>query len=236
MDAMKTAGPARGFDLPEAVEKEIGTYETELHRFLSGQVSEKVFMEFRLRYGTYGQRQPGVQMQRIKIPLGLLDAEKMERLADCAEEYSDGISHITTRQDIQYHFVNILDTPDLFRRLAGVGITTREACGNTVRNVTACPYAGVCGDEIFDVTPYADGTGVTRATRLYGPDRDDWRMELDEIINWRTPAGLLSLFDDAELPGVHLASHSPAMLGGVTATIPFGSVLATWTRPLEASP
>jgi len=156
MDAMTTREPARsGFDLPEAVEKEIGTYETELHRFLSGQVSEKVFMEFRLRYGTYGQRQPGVQMQRIKIPLGLLDAEKMERLADCAEEYSDGISHITTRQDIQYHFVNILDTPDLFRRLAGVGITTREACGNTVRNVTACPYAGVCGDEIFDVTPYA---------------------------------------------------------------------------------
>ena len=156
MDATTATGTARGgFDLPEAVEKEIGTYETELHRFLSGQVSEKVFMEFRLRYGTYGQRQPGVQMQRIKIPLGLLNAEKMEGLADCAEEYSDGISHITTRQDIQYHFVNILDTPALFRRLAEVGITTREACGNTVRNVTACPYAGVCGDEVFDVTPYA---------------------------------------------------------------------------------
>src|SRR5688572_24141188 len=156
MDAKTPANPARvGFDLPDAVEKEIDTYETELHRFLSGQVSEKVFMEFRLRYGTYGQRQPGVQMQRIKIPLGLLNAEKMEGLADCAEEYSDGISHITTRQDIQYHFVNILDTPAVFRRLAEVGIPTREACGNTGRNVTACPYAGVCRDEVFDVTPYA---------------------------------------------------------------------------------
>src|SRR5947199_353078 len=83
---------------------------------------------FRLRYGTYGQRQPGVQMQRIKIPLGMLSAEKMTALADLSEEYSDAISHITTRQDIQFHFVNILDCPNLFRRLAEVGITTREAC------------------------------------------------------------------------------------------------------------
>jgi sulfite reductase (ferredoxin) len=141
--------------LPEAVRTEIDTYETELHRFLSGQVVEKVFLEFRLRYGTYGQRQPGIQMQRIKIPLGILNAEQLECLADCSEEYSDAISHITTRQDIQFHFVNILDTPNLFRRLAEVGITTREACGNTVRNVTACPYVGVCQDEVFDVTPHA---------------------------------------------------------------------------------
>ncbi|HVR75627.1 MAG TPA: nitrite/sulfite reductase [Planctomycetota bacterium] len=146
---------ARWLRLPEAVRKEIDTYETELHRFLAGQVTDKVFMEFRLRHGTYGQRQPGVQMQRIKIPLGMLNAEQMECLADCSEEYSDGISHVTTRQDIQYHFVEILDTPDLFRRLAESGITTREACGNTVRNVTACPYAGVCPDEAFDVTPHA---------------------------------------------------------------------------------
>jgi sulfite reductase (ferredoxin) len=96
-------------------------------------------------------------MQRIKIPLGMLNAEQLECLADCSEEYSDAISHITTRQDIQFHFVSILDTPNLFRRLAEVGITTREACGNTVRNVTACPYAGVCQDEVFDVTSYAQG-------------------------------------------------------------------------------
>ncbi len=152
---MSTQLTERWSRLPEAVRQEIDTYETELQRFLAGQVVEKVFLEFRLRHGTYGQRQPGIQMQRIKIPLGMLNAEKMEALAECAEEYSDAICHITTRQDIQLHFVEIRDTPNLFRRLAEVGITTREACGNTVRNVTACPYAGVCSDEVFDVTPYA---------------------------------------------------------------------------------
>ena len=84
-----------------------------------------------------------------------LNANQLEVLADLAEEYSDGIAHITTRQDVQLHFVHIEDTPTVMRRLASVGITTREACGNSVRNVTACPYAGVCPDEAFDVTPYA---------------------------------------------------------------------------------
>lgn len=87
----------------------------------------------------------------------------------------------------------------------------------------------------FDVARHADGvTGTTRARRLYGPDRDDRRMELDEMIYWRTPAGLLPLFDAAGLPGVNLATYSPTALGGVASTIPLGSVLATWTRPLEA--
>ena len=94
-------------------------------------------------------------MQRIKIPFGGLNAEQMETLADLAEEYSDAICHVTTRQDFQLHFVHIDDTPDLMRRLAAVGITTQEACGNVVRNVTACPLSGVCSDESFDVTPYA---------------------------------------------------------------------------------
>jgi sulfite reductase (ferredoxin) len=94
-------------------------------------------------------------MQRIKIPYGALSPEKLEVLADLAEEYSDGICHVTTRQDIQLHFIHIEDTPTIFRRLAAVGITTREACGNSVRNVTACPKAGVCKTETFDVTPYA---------------------------------------------------------------------------------
>src|SRR6185295_15649960 len=97
-------------------------------------------------------------MQRIKIPFGGLNASQLEVLADLAEEYSDGIAHVTTRQDVQLHFVHIEDTPTLMRRLAAAGITTREACGNSVRNVTACPYAGVCPDEAFDVTPYARAT------------------------------------------------------------------------------
>ncbi|MGH9517661.1 MAG: hypothetical protein ACRD3P_18490, partial [Terriglobales bacterium] len=94
-------------------------------------------------------------MQRIKIPAGGLNASQLETMAELAEEYSDGIAHVTTRQDFQLHYVHIDDTPSVMRRLAAANITTREACGNSVRNVTACPYAGVCTDESFDVTPYS---------------------------------------------------------------------------------
>jgi len=147
-------------------------------------MDEKVFAETRLRRGVYGQRYDNGQrydgkqhrqlaypggheskgpgtlwdapgMQRIKIPYGGLTPEQLEVMADLAEEYSDGIAHITTRQDFQLHFVHLEDTPVLMRRLAAAKITTREACGNSVRNVTGCPYMGVCPDEPFDVTPYA---------------------------------------------------------------------------------
>lgn len=170
--------------IPPALGQEIDQYETDLLLRKQGKIDEKVFMEARLRRGVYGQRYdagqrhdgkktqtlrypsgdltkgPGILwdhpgMQRIKIPYGGLNPRQLEVLADLAEEYSDGILHVTTRQDIQLHFVHIEDTPSIFRRLAAVGITTREACGNTVRNVTACPLAGVCRDEVFDVTPYA---------------------------------------------------------------------------------
>ena len=94
-------------------------------------------------------------MQRIKIPYGGMTPEQLEVMGELAEEYSDGIAHITTRQDFQLHFIHIEDTTTLMRRLGAAGITTREACGNSVRNVTTCPYAGVCPDEAFDVTPYA---------------------------------------------------------------------------------
>src|SRR6266581_6107382 len=94
-------------------------------------------------------------MQRIKIPYGGITPGQLEVIADLSEEYSDGILHITTRQDIQLHYVHIDDTPDLMRRLAAVGVTTREACGNSVRNVTGCPLAGVCRTETFDISPYA---------------------------------------------------------------------------------
>jgi sulfite reductase (ferredoxin) len=152
---ISTVGSERWAHLPPAVREELDVFETELHRVQAGQMSEKVFLEFRLRHGVYGQRQDGVQMQRIKIPMGLLTTRQMMQLADLSEEYSDGVSHITTRQDIQFHFVDINDTPNLMRRLAEVGITTREACGNVVRNVTCCHQAGVCGDEAFDTTSHA---------------------------------------------------------------------------------
>ncbi len=172
-----------GDRIPAELGEEIDIFETEIERRRHGLVDEKIFAETRLRRGAYGQRYdnglrhdgeksqtlpyedrptkgpntawdaPG--MQRIKIPFGGLSPQQLETLAELGEEYSDGIVHITTRQDFQLHYVNIDDTPSLMRRLGAAGITTREACGNSVRNVTGCPFAGVCPDEIFDVTPYA---------------------------------------------------------------------------------
>jgi len=170
--------------IPEQLGREIDIFETEIALRKQGKVDERLFAETRLRRGAYGQRYDNGQrhngksvqklsypsgdltkgpstmwdapgMQRIKIPAGGLNAAQLETLADLAEEYSDGIAHITTRQDVQLHYVQIEDTPSIMRRLGAANITTREACGNSVRNVTACPYAGVCPDEVFDVTPYS---------------------------------------------------------------------------------
>ena len=170
--------------MPEALGREIDIFETEIALRKQGKLEERLFAETRLRRGVYGQRYDNGQrhngktvqeigypsgeltkgphtmwdapgMQRIKIPAGGLNADQLETLAELAEEYSDGIAHVTTRQDFQLHYIHIEDTPSVMRRLAAAGITTREACGNSVRNVTACPYAGVCPDELFDVTPFA---------------------------------------------------------------------------------
>ena len=170
--------------IPVQLGEEIDTFEFEIELRRQDKVDEKIFAETRLRRGVYGQRYDNGQrhdgneskqleysegkytkgpntvwdapgMQRIKIPFGGLNPEQFELLAELAEEYSDGIAHVTTRQDIQLHYIHINDTPALMRRLATVGITTREACGNSVRNVTGCPFAGICQDELFDVTPYA---------------------------------------------------------------------------------
>ena len=106
--------------------------------------------------GTYGQRQDDVQMLRVKIPQGVLTDAQVESLADVAERYARGFAHVTTRQNIQFHFLQLADVETVMRRMADEGITTREACGNSVRNITACPFAGVAADEVFDVTPYAE--------------------------------------------------------------------------------
>lgn len=171
--------------IPTDIGYEIDTFEAQIELRKQSKLDEKVFAESRLRKGAYGQRYDNGQrndgirtreltypsgdlvkgpdtiwdapgMQRIKIPYGGLTAEQLEVLSELADEYADGILHITTRQDIQLHYVHIEDTPDVMRRLAAVGITTQEACGNSVRNITACTIAGVCHDEAFDVSPYAD--------------------------------------------------------------------------------
>ncbi|OGO49589.1 MAG: hypothetical protein A2148_11350, partial [Chloroflexi bacterium RBG_16_68_14] len=117
------------------------------------------FRPFRLQHGIYGQRQDNVQMIRVKIPHGSLTAEQMDVLGDIAERFTPRkLGHVTTRQDIQFHFVLLEDVPTVLRIMAQVGLTTREACGNTVRNVTADHMSGLCPDTVFDITPYAEAT------------------------------------------------------------------------------
>jgi len=127
-----------------------------LEKFERGEISAETWRKFRLVRGTYGQRQDDVQMLRVKIPQGVLTDVQVESLADVAERYARSFAHVTTRQNIQFHFLKLADVEPVMRRMADEGITTREACGNSVRNITACPYAGVAADEVFDVTPYAE--------------------------------------------------------------------------------
>nr|MBA3964620.1 nitrite/sulfite reductase [Nitrospirales bacterium] len=141
--------------IPAHIAEEIETFEAEAQRVLGGDLSNDIFKPFRLQYGIYGQRQPGVQMVRIKIPFGGLTGNQLRRVAELADRFATGVGHVTTRQDIQLHFVELKHVPEMMRLLASVGLTTREACANTVRNVTACHLAGVCQGEVFDVTPYA---------------------------------------------------------------------------------
>jgi len=126
--------------------------------FRGGKLDDDKFRSIRLLRGIYGQRQPGVQMVRIKLPFGRVNTTQIRRIADISDEYASGNLHATTRQDIQIHFVSLDKTPELWTKLEEDGITIREACGNTVRNVTASPTAGIDVNEPFDVSPYAYGT------------------------------------------------------------------------------
>ena len=154
----------------EAIEAEIVRFEERIRDLQSGAITPEQFRPFRLKHGTYGQRQPGFQMLRIKIAAGVLTPAQLRVLAVIADEYSTGRGHLTTRENVQFHFVKLENVGAAMRLLADAGLTTREACGNTVRNVTACPVAGICPGEAFDVTPYA--LGVSRYL-LRHPDFHD---------------------------------------------------------------
>jgi sulfite reductase (ferredoxin) len=138
------------------LEREFEDFETEATKFLDGETPENEFIGFRLKQGVYGQRQPGVQMMRIKLPFGGITPEQMEAFADVIERYVPlNKGHITTRQNIQMHHIPLKDATDVLRGLAPSGLSSREGCGNTVRNVTGDPWAGVCENEVFDPTPHA---------------------------------------------------------------------------------
>src|SRR6266571_1504394 len=155
-EAVKTAAPARRF----ASAKDIEEFVSVLEAFERGVIGPDEFRTFRLTRGIYGQRQDDVQMIRVKIPQGVLNGDQLRALASVAREHSRGFGHVTTRQNVQFHFVKMAAVPQAMDAMEKAGLTTREACGNTVRNITACPMAGVCADEPFDVTPY--GEALTR--------------------------------------------------------------------------
>ncbi len=138
------------------IEGEFDDFDTEAGKFLDGQTPEDIFIGFRLKQGVYGQRQPNVQMCRIKLPMGGVTPEQMDKLADVVERWAPlNKGHITTRQNIQIHHIPLDEMAELIREISSVGLSSREGCGNTIRNVTGDPFAGVAADELFDITPYA---------------------------------------------------------------------------------
>jgi len=138
------------------LEREFDDFDNEAEKFLAGETPEDKFIGFRLKQGVYGQRQPDVQMIRVKLPMGGITPEQMEAFADVCERWVPlHKAHITTRQNIQMHHVPLRDAAKVIRALSDAGLSSREGCGNTVRNVTGDPWAGIAEDEIFDTTPYA---------------------------------------------------------------------------------
>jgi sulfite reductase beta subunit-like hemoprotein len=167
MEPSSTAGRQGTLENPEVredvpghiipiIEREFDDFDTESQRFLRGEIEEPEFIKFRLRQGVYGQRQPAVQMIRVKLPWGGITPEQLDAFADVVEKYVPlNKGHITTRQNIQLHHVPLPDAAAAIRELSDAGLSSREGCGNTVRNVTGDPWAGVAPDELFDLTPYA---------------------------------------------------------------------------------
>ena len=141
--------------LPDYVRDELAHYEEQIRKYRAGELDETKMQKLRLHFGTYAQRQEGVQMQRIKIPGGFLTADQLIALADAADNFGSGFIHFTTREDAQIYYVKLEEAPELLRFLAEAGITSREACGNTVRNITCCYRAGTSATESFNVLPYS---------------------------------------------------------------------------------
>jgi sulfite reductase beta subunit-like hemoprotein len=145
--------------LEPEIEAELDRFEGGVNKYLSGEIDEDAFRVFRLNQGIYGQRQGGHhQMLRVKIPYGHVEPDQLEMLGYIAETYSRGWGHLTTRQNVQFHFVDLEQTAEVLRLLAAVGMTSREACGDTVRNVAGCHLAGACPYEVLDISPWAEAT------------------------------------------------------------------------------
>lgn len=186
------------------IAKEFDDFDTEAGRFLSGDLDEANFIGFRLKQGVYGQRQPGVNMIRVKVPWGGITAEQLEAFGDAVEQFAPlRKGHITTRQAIQIHHVPLEKMPDLMRVIAPSGLSSREGCGNTVRNVTGDPWAGVCENELFDPTPY-----VGAYVRYFV------RHETTQLMPRKVKTAFTATDEDRAITGIHDIAFIPRIKDG----------------------
>src|SRR5688500_14197978 len=187
------------------IEREFDDFDSEAGRFLDGQTPEDQFIGFRLKQGVYGQRQPDVQMIRVKLPFGGVTPEQLEAFADVIERYAPlNKGHITTRQNIQIHHVPLPDAAKLIRELSDSGLSSREGCGNTVRNVTGDPWAGVCEGELFDPTPY-----VGAYVRYFV------RHPTTQLMPRKVKTAFTATDEDRAITGIHDVAYIPRIRDGV---------------------
>ncbi len=196
-----TNDPARVLPV---LQQELEDFETEATRFLAGEVAELQFIGYRLKQGVYGQRQPNVQMIRVKLPFGGVTPEQLEALAEVADKYAPlRRGHITTRQNVQFHHIPLKKAAEALFVLGRTGLSTREACGNTVRNVTGDPWAGVNPDEPFDPTPYA---GAFARYWLRNP--------LSQLLPRKFKVAFTSSDADTAITGIHDLGFIPRIRDG----------------------
>src|ERR671916_1170999 len=187
------------------LEREFDDFDNEAEKFLDGQTPENDFIGFRLKQGVYGQRQADVQMIRVKLPWGGINPEQMEAFASVVEKYAPlNKAHITTRQNIQTHHVPLPDAAAFIREISDVGLSSREGCGNTVRNVTGDPWAGVCADEVFDPTPY-----VGAYVRYFV------RHEVCQLMPRKIKTAFTASDEDRAITGIHDLGFVPRIRDGV---------------------
>jgi sulfite reductase beta subunit-like hemoprotein len=187
------------------IEREFDDFDSEAGKFLDGDTPEDDFIGFRLKQGVYGQRQADVQMVRVKLPFGGINPEQMETFADVVEKYAPlDKGHITTRQNIQIHHVPLRDAAALIREISAVGLSSREGCGNTVRNVTGDPWAGICEGELFDPTPYA-GAYV----------RYFVRHPTTQLMPRKVKTAFTATDEDRAITGIHDVAFIPRIRDGV---------------------
>jgi sulfite reductase beta subunit-like hemoprotein len=187
------------------IEREFDDFDNEADKFLNGETPEDQFIGFRLKQGVYGQRQAGVQMIRVKLPMGGITPDQVDTFADVIEELvPPGKGHITTRQNIQMHHVPLPDAAELIRRISDSGLSSREGCGNTVRNVTGDPWAGVCDDELFDITPWA-GAYV----------RYFVRHPTTQLMPRKIKTAFTATDEDRAITGIHDIAFLPRVKDGV---------------------